>query len=618
MRSKTSCFNAGVFRKNMTRFAPLWLLYTLCLLLGMALMYLEDGEIFWFANRMGELISISSVLNLIYAPLVAVLLFGDLYQSRMCNALHAMPLTRGCWFTTHVVSGLCYNLIPTAVFCAASIPLLMNTCVVNGWQIALWTFLGMNLSYLCFFGIAVFSAMLSGNRFGHIAIYALLNGGAFVAWFLVDTIYTPLLYGVTTPTLLSENLTPIANLMEATCLELDSYHDVFREGLTDMTAHYHLHGQDWLTMALWAAVGGVCLLIARWLYKKRKLECAGDTMAFKAMEPVFQICASLCAAALFSIFIDMFIGYVFHYEWKYLFLGTGLVIGWFAGKMLLERSVRVFRVKNFLGLAALAAVLAASLAMTHYDVLGIETWMPQVEDVKAVTFGYSGYRGMSEELTGDGDIQAVIRLQELALQDRLEEGGAYPIIGGTVQSQSATAGMDEETLDALDFRYASNIYIYYQLENGRTVSREYIIWGDGETGRIVNEYLSRWEVVSAAGYYGELASEEDAYTVINVLGNPAPEQYCTAEEVASLLAAIQADCEARTMTQKSSFHSGKFCYRNVNGIEVTTRSIWVEFADENKRSGSFNVFADSENTLAWLEERGLLDYTILPGNGYNG
>jgi uncharacterized membrane protein YfcA len=37
MKSRTSCFNSVLFRKNLTRFAPVWCLYTLCLLLGMFL-----------------------------------------------------------------------------------------------------------------------------------------------------------------------------------------------------------------------------------------------------------------------------------------------------------------------------------------------------------------------------------------------------------------------------------------------------------------------------------------------------------------------------------------------------------------------------------------------------
>ena len=45
MRSKTSCFNKTIFKKNLTRFAPVWCLYTLCLLLGLFLLGLVSHTI---------------------------------------------------------------------------------------------------------------------------------------------------------------------------------------------------------------------------------------------------------------------------------------------------------------------------------------------------------------------------------------------------------------------------------------------------------------------------------------------------------------------------------------------------------------------------------------------
>ena len=127
MKSRTSFFNGTLFRKNLTRFAPLWMLYTLCLLLGMTVLYMDNGSDFWFANRMGELVQVTALINLLYAPLTAMLLFGDLYNSRMCYALHAMPMKRQCHFWTNVISGMMFSLLPTAIMAAASVPLLMGT-----------------------------------------------------------------------------------------------------------------------------------------------------------------------------------------------------------------------------------------------------------------------------------------------------------------------------------------------------------------------------------------------------------------------------------------------------------------------------------------------------------
>ena len=624
MRSKTSCFNGTLFKKNMARFAPLWLLYTLALLLGLVLMYTENNSSnFWFASNVGEMIQYASIINLVYAPMVAILLFGDLYNSRMCNQLHAMPIKRSGMFTANILSGLVFSLLPTAIFCGASIPLLMQTCVENAWGIGLWAFLGFNLSYLCFFGIAVFSALCVGNRFAMLAVYAILNGGAFIVFFLVDTIYTPMLYGVITPNTLANALTPIANLVEAACVEVENYGYFSNRLARDANAMaiWWLETEGWIIQGIWAAVGAVFTALGWLLYRKRRLECAGDTMATKGLEPVFQIMVSICGAAFFSLFTSMMIG-TLEGNIQYIFLASGLVVGWFAARMLIERTVRVFRFKNFLGLAALAAVLTGTLFMTHYDVFGIETWTPKVEEVKSVTFGYSMYRGMSEELTEDEEIAEVIRLHQLALEERLETHGSHVIVDG---QRVHAANLDKDARSDKEYVYSTTIYIYYTLENGREVSREYIVWGDGETGAIVNEYLSRWEVICAANFdgYPEIAAStigdlEVPVQRLALQGNLLPAQFCTDAEIESLLEAMKADCEARKLTQRETFHSGHFRRVNEEGETESFRSFWVDFYTDDGRSGDFYVFADSENTLKWFTDRNLLNFTIHAENSYPG
>ena len=54
MPSKTSFFNKTTFRKDLTRFFPLWGLYTLCLLLGLVLI-MDEREKFWIANNFAQL-----------------------------------------------------------------------------------------------------------------------------------------------------------------------------------------------------------------------------------------------------------------------------------------------------------------------------------------------------------------------------------------------------------------------------------------------------------------------------------------------------------------------------------------------------------------------------------
>ena len=151
MKSRTSFFNKAIFRKNITRFFPLWVLYTIFHLLAL-ISIASAGYPGRTARDLAESIGPMVWTNLIYGFLCAALLLGDLFQGRMCNALHALPLRREGWFFTHVVSGILFSLVPNLLIALA----LMGHVISNSgmWYLAFIWLLGMQLHYLFFFGLA--------------------------------------------------------------------------------------------------------------------------------------------------------------------------------------------------------------------------------------------------------------------------------------------------------------------------------------------------------------------------------------------------------------------------------------------------------------------------------
>ena len=292
MRSKTSCCNGAILRKNITRFAPVWGLYTLCLVMGILLIYTNGGERkeFHFASNLTTLPQIMSVVNLIYAAVVAQLLFGDLFNSRMCYPLHAFPVRRGNIMAANTVAGMLFSLVPTGVMTVLSVALTRDSVFVNAWQIPLYSFLATNLQFVFFFGLSVFCVMCTGNRLAMAILYGIFNFGAQIAYWLTDTIYTPMLYGVVTPTRLAENLTPIIRFSNDPLMEAENFgtiRELYQFHWEDAVAHFTVT-DGWPALLIWAAVGIAFSLLAMVLYRKRDLECAGDALAFQALEPVFR------------------------------------------------------------------------------------------------------------------------------------------------------------------------------------------------------------------------------------------------------------------------------------------------------------------------------------------
>ena len=75
MKSRTSFFNATVFKKNIARFAPLWGLYFVFLII----MFSGANASYqaFIAANIRDLIHAISIANLIYGGLCANVLFGD-------------------------------------------------------------------------------------------------------------------------------------------------------------------------------------------------------------------------------------------------------------------------------------------------------------------------------------------------------------------------------------------------------------------------------------------------------------------------------------------------------------------------------------------------------------
>ena len=634
MKLRTSFCNPTLLRKNITRFSPVWGIYQLCLLVGLGLMYMDGrrGTVnFWFASNMAQCIQVMGLVNLFFAPMVAYLLFGDLFNSRMCNALHAMPLRRETMFCTNVLSGWLFCLVPTAVMAVLSVPLLAGTVVHNAWQIAFFWFLGANLEFILFFGMAVFCVFCTGNKLGFLALYALVNGGPFLVWSVVDMLYTPMLYGVVTPTRLVELLTPIANLVDETFVEVGSYHDMltlFEGRLQDAVADFWVK-EAYYDLPVYGLVGIVFLVLGLLLYRGRDLECAGDAVAVKWLAPVFQLAAAIAGGAMAALCLEMFFYSLFRTGITlYAMALCGMVVGWFLGRMILERTTRVFRLRSWVGLGILTALFAVSLALTRFDVFGIARWTPNPGDVASVTLTANG----DIVLTEQEDIEQMIRLQELALEDQLEQSGRYP--ASYVESFGTFSGIpypeegfsyDEGGYDKMEPHYSADwISLTYQMADGREVIRRYTVWTDFEEGGIIREYASRWETVwKQVSYNSEAEPDFTRIHDMMVNGRRVPRELMTPGAVEQLLDAIRADCEARTMTQDSYYHTGRFkiptedpyaeqgfYYNTCIYVDITT------YAEGQKDLMGiyFQIFADSENTLRWLEEQGVLGCEVVEGS----
>ena len=596
MKSRTSSFNLTVFKKDITRFAPLW---GACLIFMLLVMIGISGEPFAYyrLRNVLECITAFGWVNLIYAAAVAQMLFGDLYNSRMCNALHALPIRRECWFATHVVSGIAFSLIPNLLIVLLSFPVLR---LEAGWTAAFWWLLASQLQYLFFFGTAVLCIMLSGNRLGQIAYYGIINFAGLLAYRMVSAVYQPFLHGVQFPEEPFIQACPLAQIVSGihNVIVID-YEDVI-DGLGQLET-IRVYGvkpeNGWGYMVICAGVGILALIGALVLYRKRKLECAGDFVAFSAMEPVVTVIVTIFAGGTFHLFAD-----AFGMNLRSVMLGAGMVVGFFACRMMLERTTRVFCKKAFLFCGSIVAVFGLTVLLTFLDPAGITRYVPAAEEIESVTFGqgYSlhSYSNFPYTATDPEEIAALQKVHKL----------------GIAKQSDVYSGYNGEAYSSFDLR------LEYKLKNGRTVNRFYSIQPKAEAGEILKDFLTRTDCVIGM-------SEQQLQTVapyihsVYIQGREGKEHDIENLDIEGMLAAIAADCKAGNMAQISGYHYpvnyDLLGYKNIDDVvaylELGFDRELLEKPVKNDtrysptlRYANIRVYASCENTIRWMEENGLL------------
>ena len=137
MRFATSYFNPTLYKKNLSRFWPLWVAWLVLWMFVFPLNLLnmwnnyqrgEEEGVYYFLriclNLNSDFCEVGLAFGAIYAVLVALAVFGYLFNHRSAATMHAFPLRRENWYLTHTVAGLLMGLVPPLVIVLTLMPLM--------------------------------------------------------------------------------------------------------------------------------------------------------------------------------------------------------------------------------------------------------------------------------------------------------------------------------------------------------------------------------------------------------------------------------------------------------------------------------------------------------------
>lgn len=532
MKSKTSCFNRTIFRKNFTQYWPLWVLYLGFLLLIEPVQIWQTATNDWFyleSDSMYDVIQgvvkdgITPFPIFFFAAIMVLAVFSYLYSAKNANMIHALPVDRLELFTTNYLSGLCFMLIPEIVaFLAAVLVSLANniTCIQ-------YLFFGVICQIgMTFFAysLAVFVAMFTGQIFAMPVYYFIVNYLYVGCLYLVSLVIELVAYGVSDTWNPGKSciLSPMYYLKNNLWIET-LYTD---DGNT--IKGMEIHGT--YLIAIYAVAAIVAVVAAYQLYKRRQVETAGDWISIGIVKPIFRWGVAMCGGILGSIMIANAL-YSSHKADVYVCMIVGIAIAgfifFFAAEMLIEKNFRVFRKKRLLEWSGFTVVAIIFITMFKLDAFGVERKLPDANEVETA-FVYMDYPVQVEDVSELIEIHAQIIEDKKAYQaiSKKNEGYYYTTLryymkdGSTFERRYPLPITDEYVKDATS--PTAKILAW----ESETENIEKNIFGVGHN---TNKYMS--------GYIELYNKDQDLQT-----------HACSSEELEQIVAALKKDIEEGNMT----------------------------------------------------------------------
>ena len=461
MQSVKSYFNFSLFRKNLARFWPIWSSYLVIWVLLMPLNFLTQD---YYGYEPLSMVEVGLFLAVPFGVLCAMAVFSYLYNSKSVQLMHSLPIRREGLFLTNYLSGLSFLLLP-------NILVFFLTLLAGGFRssytVILWL-VAQCLMCIFFYSFAVFCAMFTGNLLALPVFYGILNFLTVGLFTIITSLLREFLFGFAGTTGLDELilwLTPAVRLAEKIGYD------------TIQSGSYYLTGLP--SILLYGFVGILLAVAALFIYRRRKLESAGDLVSIRWVRPVFKYGVAFCTAvALGTWFYNVFRQLLPPADWAILLplLLCGL-IGYFAADMLLKKSFKVFG-RAWKGAACFCLIMVATFFATNLDLFGYNNTPARSGVVSVQLRGVNTRPGDSASytdltLTESADIDAVLKLHGLIADNKNTIRAQLAADDGNYNTRWHTETLTDGTrleVQKLDTTY---LYLNYTLTDGRVIRRQY-------------------------------------------------------------------------------------------------------------------------------------------------
>lgn len=449
MKSKISFFNAGIFKSMLKRFWPLWTAYFavwfMCLplpLLVARLQGVKESAVTVVTAAMKTSVEASVVSGFLMGILAAMAVFGFLYNSRSCGMIASTPVRREAVFCSAYLAGALPVIAANLLIAVLNWLFTLSSGIEGAciFKMNAILFAVNSMEFLIFFSIAAFIAMLTANIVALPVLYLIFNFVFLGMEYVVRMLYGMFVFGYNElPDCILEFMSPLIYLFT-------------RIGLSATKTAVTL--TNWSALLGYIIAAVVLTAAALLLYRKRRMESAGDVIAVKSLRPVFKFCVTACAALCFGLLFFVIISTLFtSLSMSMLVLSAGLIIGafigYFASEMLLKKSFHVFKGswKGFV-ITAVLCIVFAFVCVT--DLFDLSSQLPDIDDIEMIVCNREagGY-----DVTERSDIEAILKVNKAIIDDRDKYEG----------------------LDDTGYESVGYVSLRYKLKDGRVICRGYTL-----------------------------------------------------------------------------------------------------------------------------------------------
>ncbi len=483
----------------------------------------------------------------VFAALIAILFnmlnFGFLYKKNSSDVFHAFPLTRSELLLSRLLSGVFATLIPVA-FCYTSFGILM---AFNSWM--------GSFAVLFYYLLHTVVILLVCSTFS--MIFVISAGSMFDL-------------GVS---LIGANLALIAvgwiieSILAETLVGFNGYHtsDIIYNlsppyfcgvglGLANNIIQNKANGQS-IEFLLRSIVYIVAFtVVSLLLYNRRKAEKSGTGYAYKFMYLGCSLLAGICGGYLLGM---MFTGNFTSFEFWFFAIAGCLLTSVIYGTV----TNRGFKgVGQSIIMGGISAVVIISVALGGVTGgLGYTARIPEKEKIKRASVSV-----FNENISFD-DPQQVLDLHKKILDTNATE------YDGSVS-----------------YRYTQTIYFYYELENGKMMSREFTVYEPKVADKLLDIYKSQERLNMINEHINIVNSREASLYFYD--GNDYRNVRLTRAEMQEFLDAYWQDVEE---SDESIFSDSDYEFFELCGYEILDNnrenyfSFQLEWHDNYKHAKQF-------------------------------